>query len=223
MHQWMLDTRLSIPVVEHPLVQAAHTTVPAASAAFTMRIPMIPDSRFRLNADTRSENLAGMSVRSEAKQIRMSYVKVIEFPQRGSVHLHALVRPRRRGGACFRVSRQAQHQDDRGKRHGGPSTARGVPETLRLPDHLRRLVETALGLAENPAHENLHLRARAHTAAFPGALSTESGRRESNPRPQLGKTPTPAQRTAANRRADQRRGEPRRTDLAGHERAMKGT
>jgi hypothetical protein len=37
-------------------------------------------------------NLAGMSVRSVAKQIRLSYVKVVEFQRRGSVHIHALVR-----------------------------------------------------------------------------------------------------------------------------------
>jgi hypothetical protein len=37
-------------------------------------------------------NLAGMSVRSVAKEVRLSYVKVVEFQRRGSVHLHALVR-----------------------------------------------------------------------------------------------------------------------------------
>jgi hypothetical protein len=52
----------------------------------------------------------------------------------------------------------------------------GVPETLRVPDHLRRLVETALCLAENPAHENLHLRAWAHTAGYRGHFLTKSGR-----------------------------------------------
>jgi hypothetical protein len=37
-------------------------------------------------------NLAGLSVRTVAKQVRLSYVKVIEFQKRGSVHVHALVR-----------------------------------------------------------------------------------------------------------------------------------
>ena len=37
-------------------------------------------------------NLAGVSVRSMAKQVRLSYVKVVEFQRRGSVHVHVLVR-----------------------------------------------------------------------------------------------------------------------------------
>jgi len=37
-------------------------------------------------------NLAGMSVRAVAKEVRLSYVKVAEFQRRGSIHLHALVR-----------------------------------------------------------------------------------------------------------------------------------
>jgi hypothetical protein len=37
-------------------------------------------------------NLAGLSVRTVAKRFRLSYVKVVEFQRRGSVHLHALVR-----------------------------------------------------------------------------------------------------------------------------------
>jgi hypothetical protein len=37
-------------------------------------------------------NLAGMSVRAVAQEVRLSYVKVVEFQRRGSVHLHALVR-----------------------------------------------------------------------------------------------------------------------------------
>jgi hypothetical protein len=37
-------------------------------------------------------NLAGLSVRTVAKHVRLSYVKVIEFQKRGSVHVHALVR-----------------------------------------------------------------------------------------------------------------------------------
>jgi hypothetical protein len=37
-------------------------------------------------------NLVGLSVRTIAKQVRLSYVKVIEFQRRGSVHVHAVVR-----------------------------------------------------------------------------------------------------------------------------------
>jgi hypothetical protein len=37
-------------------------------------------------------NVAGLSVRSVATQVRLSYVKVVEFQRRGSVHLHAVVR-----------------------------------------------------------------------------------------------------------------------------------
>ncbi len=37
-------------------------------------------------------NLAGTSVRAVAKEVRLSYVKVVEFQRRGSVHLHAVVR-----------------------------------------------------------------------------------------------------------------------------------
>jgi hypothetical protein len=38
-------------------------------------------------------SLLGMSARESARQLRLSYVKVVEFQKRGSVHLHALVRP----------------------------------------------------------------------------------------------------------------------------------
>ena len=33
-----------------------------------------------------------MSAREAARRLRLSYVKVVEFQRRGSVHLHALVR-----------------------------------------------------------------------------------------------------------------------------------
>ncbi len=46
-----------------------------------------PSTRFRsLGA------LLGMSARQAAQRLRLSYVKVVEFQKRGSVHLHALVR-----------------------------------------------------------------------------------------------------------------------------------
>jgi hypothetical protein len=50
-------------------------------------------------------SLLGMSARMAARQLRLSYVKVIEFQRRGSVHLHALVRA-----------------DVRQDEHGGPPT-----------------------------------------------------------------------------------------------------
>jgi|SRR5665213_2385814 len=37
-------------------------------------------------------SLLGLSAREAARQLRLSYVKVVEFQRRGSVHLHALVR-----------------------------------------------------------------------------------------------------------------------------------
>ena len=37
-------------------------------------------------------SLLGLSARQAARQLRLSYVKVVEFQRRGSVHLHALVR-----------------------------------------------------------------------------------------------------------------------------------
>jgi hypothetical protein len=42
-------------------------------------------------------SLAGLSAREAARQLRLSYVKVVEFQRRGSVHLHALVRVDVRG------------------------------------------------------------------------------------------------------------------------------
>jgi hypothetical protein len=41
--------------------------------------------------------LLGMSAREAARSLRLSYVKVVEFQRRGSVHLHALVRADARG------------------------------------------------------------------------------------------------------------------------------
>jgi hypothetical protein len=41
--------------------------------------------------------LVGMTAREAARRLRLSYVKVVEFQRRGSVHLHALVRADVRG------------------------------------------------------------------------------------------------------------------------------
>lgn len=42
-------------------------------------------------------SLAGTSTREAARRLRLSYVKVVEFQRRGSVHIHALVRVDARG------------------------------------------------------------------------------------------------------------------------------
>jgi hypothetical protein len=42
-------------------------------------------------------SLLGMSARQSARQLRLSYIKVVEFQRRGSVHLHVLVRADSRG------------------------------------------------------------------------------------------------------------------------------
>jgi hypothetical protein len=50
----------------------------------------------------------------------------------------------------------------------------GVPDALQLPTHLRRLVETAWRLGEEPGYENLRLRAWAHSAGYRGHFLTKS-------------------------------------------------
>ncbi len=52
--------------------------------------------------------LAGLSVRQAERTLRLSYVKVVEFQRRGSVHVHAVVRV-----------------DHRGDEHGSPPTVSG--------------------------------------------------------------------------------------------------
>jgi hypothetical protein len=180
-------------------------------------------------------NLAGMSVRAVAKEVRLSYVKVVEFQRRGSVHLHALVRldgvgdklvapPERFTAellasalelAARRVSapslgssgpnRDRVHwgreldvavvtDQNAGRRRAAAYLAKystkstedngvldhrlraGVPDGLKLPDHLRNLVESAWRLGGMSTHEELHLRAWAHTAGYRGHCLTKSRR-----------------------------------------------
>ena len=52
----------------------------------------------------------------------------------------------------------------------------GVPRDSRLPKHLRRLVETAWALAEQPTLSEYHLRLWAHTCGFRGHFATKSRR-----------------------------------------------
>jgi hypothetical protein len=180
-------------------------------------------------------NLAGMSVRAVAKEVRLSYVKVVEFQRRGSVYLHALVRldaagdalaapPKRFSGellaaalelAARRVSAPLaasnDTKDDRvrwgreldvavvtdknaGRRRAAAYLAKystkstedhglldhrlraGVPDGLRLPEHLRHLVESAWRLGEVGVGRELRLRAWAHTAGYRGHCLTKSRR-----------------------------------------------
>ncbi len=86
-------------------------------------------------------NLAGLSVRNVAKELRLSYVKVVELQRRGSVHLHALVRldakdedalcptgTLQRSTACSRVRARARGA----YRHHVPAlmTTVGVPSAM---------------------------------------------------------------------------------------------
>lgn len=52
----------------------------------------------------------------------------------------------------------------------------GLLDSLKLPAHLRRLVEATLELGEVGAHNRLRLRAWAHTAGFRGHFLTKSRR-----------------------------------------------
>jgi hypothetical protein len=176
-----------------------------------------------------------MSVRAVAREVRLSYVKVVEFQRRGSVHLHALVRldaagdelaapPERFSGELLaaaleltarRVSaplpgttdtteeriRWGQELDlavvtdeNAGRRRAAAYLAKystksteehgvldlrlraGVPDGLELPDHLRKLVESAWRLGGTAIHEELNLRAWAHTAGYRGHCLTKSRR-----------------------------------------------
>ena len=178
-------------------------------------------------------NLAGLSVRSVAKQVRLSYIKVIEFQERGSVHVHALVRLDGIGEglvappeafsaellaaalelAARRVSAPRPGSDDRSRLRWGeqidvavvtdrddgrrraaaylgkyatkgisangvldhPLRA-GIPESLELPTHLRRLVETAFHLADEAGYKQLRLKAWAHNGGYRGHFLTKSRR-----------------------------------------------
>jgi hypothetical protein len=178
-------------------------------------------------------SLLGMSSREAASSLRLSYVKVVEFQKRGSVHLHALVRADARddefgqspngidadmmatalhiaarkvsapmpGGDVKRRMTWGEQVDvavvteaENGRRRAAAylakyatkgSDERGVldhrlktafPGDERLPEHLRRLVETAWALGEQAEVEGLRLRAWAHTCGFRGHFLTKSRR-----------------------------------------------
>ncbi len=178
-------------------------------------------------------SLTEMSAREAARTLRLSYVKVVEFQKRGSVHLHAVVRVDCRGdetgevprgvdgdmlAAALRVAAKKvsapcpSREDgrrivwgaqidtavvsdvDEGRRRAAWYVAKysakgsdetgvldhrlraGVPTDARLPVHLRRLVETAWTLAEDPALADFRLRLWAHTCGFRGHFLTKSRR-----------------------------------------------
>ena len=176
-------------------------------------------------------NLAGLSVRSVSKQVRLSYVKVVEFQERGSVHVHGVIRldgigerlvappgafsaellaaalelaarrvsaprPGSDDGSRLRWGEQIEvavitDQDD-GRRRAAAYLGKyatkgitangvldhplraGIPESLELRTHLRRLVETAFQLALDPVHKELRLRAWAHNGGYRGHFLTKS-------------------------------------------------
>jgi hypothetical protein len=175
-------------------------------------------------------SLLGMSARESARRLRLSYVKVVEFQKRGSVHLHALVRADvrddefgqppesieasmvatalhiaarkvgapRPGGVAERIVWGQQvdatvvTEAENGRRRAAAYLAKyatkgsddhgvldhrlrsGVPRDERLPDHLRRLVETAWELGEQENVEQFRLRLWAHTCGFRGHFLTKS-------------------------------------------------
>jgi hypothetical protein len=175
-------------------------------------------------------SLLGMSARKAARRLRLSYVKVVEFQRRGSVHLHALVRADLRddevgqppdgidaamvatalhiaarkvsaprpGGDGERMAWGQQvdatvvTETENGRSRAAAYLAKyatkgsddngvldhrlrsGTPWDDRLPDHLRRLVETAWALGEQENVERFRLRLWAHTCGFRGHFLTKS-------------------------------------------------
>ncbi|HUA96150.1 MAG TPA: replication initiator, partial [Acidimicrobiales bacterium] len=179
--------------------------------------------------------LAGLSVRQVGRTVRLSYVKVVEFQRRGSVHVHAVVRldgaedralappavfdaallvqavgvavrkvhapvAGEKGQEARRVRWGPEldvaviNTDGNGRARAAAYLAKystkssdgkgmldhrlraGIPESLGLAVHLRRLVETALGLGDRSAYSDLHVRDWAHTLGFRGHFATKSWR-----------------------------------------------
>jgi len=178
-------------------------------------------------------SLVGMSARAAARGLRLSYVKVVEFQKRGSVHLHALVRadvredehgeaPQgidadllatallmagrkvsapvpgsedgrrmawgtqldaavvadtdngRRRAAAYLAKYATKGSDEHGVLdHRLRSTPAGGS---RLPNHLRRLVETAWNLGEDDGFADFRPRLWAHTCGYRGHFLTKSRR-----------------------------------------------
>jgi hypothetical protein len=178
-------------------------------------------------------SLLDMSARQSARGLRLSYVKVVEFQKRGSVHLHALVRADTRQDehgeppigidadmlasalriAARKVSAPLPGGDDdrrmvwgqqldtavvadaeNGRRRAAAYLAKyatkgsdehgvldhrlraGIGLDIRLPMHLRTLVETAWSLGDQDAYADAHLRLWAHSCGFPGHFLTKSRR-----------------------------------------------
>jgi hypothetical protein len=178
-------------------------------------------------------SLLDMSARQSARGLRLSYVKVVEFQKRGSVHLHALVRADIRqdehgeppqgidantlasalriaarkvsapspGGDTDQRMTWGQQLDtavvadaENGRRRAAAYLAKyatkgsdehgvldhrlraGIGLDIRLPMHLRTLVETAWSLGDQDAYADAHLRLWAHTCGFRGHFLTKSRR-----------------------------------------------
>lgn len=174
-----------------------------------------------------------LSAREAARKLRLSYVKVVEFQRRGSVHLHALVRVDCRENehgeppagidanmlvtalriASRRVSTPVPGSDDgrrmawgsqldaaavsdadNGRRRASAYLAKyatkgsdehgaldhrlrsAPPAHVRLPDHLRRLVETAWDLGNDESLADVRLQLWAHTCGYRGHFLTKSRR-----------------------------------------------
>jgi hypothetical protein len=176
--------------------------------------------------------LPGMSAREAARQLRLSYVKVVEFQRRRSVHLHAVVRADVRddelgkpsgidadllatawliaarkvstplpasdggrrmiwgqqldatgvteaqNGRCRAAAYLAKYATKGSDEHGllDYRLRSGTPRDVRLPDHLRTLVEMAWVLSKQAKVESLRLRLWAHTCGFRGHFLTKSRR-----------------------------------------------
>jgi len=178
-------------------------------------------------------SLLDLSSRQASRQLRLSYVKVVEFQKRGSVHLHALVRADRRENehgaapdgidpdllatalqtAARRVSAPVPGSTD-GARHvwgtqidtaivadveNGRARAAaylakyatkgtdefglldhrlpsGICRDVRLPEHLRMLVETTWSLGDDESLAGIGLHRWSHTCGFRGHFLTKSRR-----------------------------------------------
>ena len=178
-------------------------------------------------------SLVDLSAREAARRLRLSYVKVVEFQRRGSVHLHALVRVDLRGNehgeaprgidadllatalqiAGRKVSAPMPGSEDgrrmawgkqldtaivadadNGRRRAAAYLAKyatkgseehgtldhrlrsALPNSARLPEHLRRLVEMAWNLGDDDSLADFRLRLWAHTCGYRGHFLTKSRR-----------------------------------------------
>lgn len=176
-------------------------------------------------------SLVDLSAREAERRLRLSYVKVVEFQRRGSVHLHALVRvdlrqdehgdaPRgidagllatalqiagrkvsapmpgsedgRRMAWGMQLDTAIVADADNGRRRAAAYLAKyatkgseehgvldhrlrsALPANTQLPEHLRRLVETAWNLGDDNALADFRLQLWAHTCGYRGHFLTKS-------------------------------------------------